>query len=61
MDSLVTRLRKPWFTNGCAAYQLEAADHIEKLETALRDICGIINLSPETCAAIARTALEQNP
>lgn len=31
-DDLVERLRKPWFTNGCERYQLEAADRIEELE-----------------------------
>lgn len=28
---IVHRLRDPWFTNGCEAYQLEAADMIDAL------------------------------
>ena len=28
---IVQRLRDPWFTNGCEAYQLEAAREIERL------------------------------
>lgn len=31
-DDLIKRLRRPWFTNGCEQYQLEAADRIEQLE-----------------------------
>lgn len=34
-DDLVKRLRDPWFTNGCEAYQLEAANRIEELEAKL--------------------------
>lgn len=30
-EDIVKRLRDPWFTNGCEAYQLEAADEIERL------------------------------
>ena len=31
MTDIVERLRQPWFTNGCEAYQLEAATEIERL------------------------------
>ena len=30
-EELCKALRKPWFTNGCEQYQLEAADQIEAL------------------------------
>lgn len=30
-EELCKALRKPWFTNGCEKYQLEAADQIEAL------------------------------
>lgn len=35
-EELIAELRKPWFTNGCERYQLDAADRIEALKTALR-------------------------
>lgn len=30
-EELIAELRKPWFTNGCERYQLDAADRIEAL------------------------------
>ena len=35
---IVQRLREPWFTNGCEAYQRDAADLIERLRSAARDV-----------------------
>ena len=29
--SLIKKLRKPWFTNGCEEYQLKAASALEEL------------------------------
>ena len=29
-SDIVQRLRQPWFTHGCAEYQHEAADEIER-------------------------------
>ena len=30
-EELIAELRKPWFTNGCERYQLDAANRIEAL------------------------------
>ena len=35
-SDIVERLRQPWFTHGCAEFQLEAAAEIERLTEALR-------------------------
>ena len=47
MNDLIKRLRKPWFTNGCEQYQIEAADRLtamkaagDGLEDALADLLG---------------------
>ena len=40
-DDLVKRLREDWtpIYGGCVGTMFEAADRIEKLEAALRDLC----------------------
>ena len=35
-EELIAELRKPWFTNGCERYQLDAANRIEALVEALK-------------------------
>ncbi len=42
LKPLVERLRQPWFTHGCEQYQLEAADRIEGLETALSKMAMVL-------------------
>lgn len=44
-EELIAELRKPWFTNGCERYQLDAADRIEALvkeRDRYRDAVGIL-------------------
>lgn len=39
-SDIVQRLRQPWFTHGCAEYQLEAAAEIERNRAEIERLRG---------------------
>ena len=43
MTDIVERLRQPWFTHGCEAYQLEAATEIERLRKHAEAMAGALD------------------
>lgn len=40
MNDLIKRLRAPWFTNGCAQYQIEASDRLTAMKAAGDGLAG---------------------
>jgi hypothetical protein len=58
-EELCKALRKPWFTNGCERYQLDAADRIEALTAKLDDLQDRLDVANKARAHVMKMAVKK--